>query len=101
MTYRVEVTTRASHDLDSIYQYIQAADSRHAATWFNGLYTALQSLSEMPHRAPAIRENPSQHHLLYGTKPHIYRIIYFIDDTKRQVTILSIRHRARSVFEAK
>jgi toxin ParE1/3/4 len=101
MTYRVEVTTRASQDLDHIYRYIQAEESHQAATWFNGLYTTLQSLSNMPHRAPTIRENPSQHHLLYGTRPHIYRIIYVIDDTRKQVTILSIRHRARNSFETK
>jgi toxin ParE1/3/4 len=98
MTYRVEVTSRASQDLDHIYRYIQAEESNQAATWFNGLYTTLQSLSNLPHRAPAIRENPSQHHLLYGTRPHIYRIIYVIDDTRRQVTILTIRHRARNSF---
>ncbi len=101
MTYRVEVTDRASYDLDSIYRYIQAADSHHAATWFNGLYEALQSLSEMPRRAATIRENSLERHLLYGTKPHIYRIIYFIDDSNGQVTILSIRHRARTSFEIK
>src|SRR6266481_391147 len=95
MTYRVEVTTRASHDLDSIYRYIQAADSHHAATWFNDLYSTLQSLSNMPHRAPAIRENSSRRHLLYGNKPHIYRVIYSVDDARENVTILTIRHGAR------
>jgi toxin ParE1/3/4 len=101
MTYRVEVTTRASHDLDNIYRYIQAADSHHAATWFNGLYTTLQSLSNMPQRNPAIRENSSQRHLLYGNKPHIYSIIYVIDDSRKRVTILTIRHGARNSFETK
>jgi toxin ParE1/3/4 len=96
MTYRVEVAARAIQDLDSIYRYIQAEESHYAAVWFNGLHTSLQSLGNMPHRAPKTREHASRHHLLYGNKPHVYRIIYTIDDQKKIVSILTIRHRARS-----
>jgi hypothetical protein len=67
MTCRVEVTTRASHDLDNIYQYIQAADSRHAAMWFNGLYAASRfgDSRKFVATSPAIRKQTSQlpHHL--------------------------------------
>jgi plasmid stabilization system protein ParE len=95
MTYRVEVTTRANQDLDDLYQFIQAEHSHQAATWFNGLYVALQSLSSLPHRGPAIPEDSTLRHLLYGNKPNIYRVIYSINDTRRTVTILTIRHGAR------
>jgi toxin ParE1/3/4 len=83
MPYRVEVTARASQDLDSIYRFIQAAESHHAAAWFNGLHSTLHSLGDMPQRGPEIRESSSRRHLLYGNKPHIYRVIYFINEDKK------------------
>ena len=34
-------------------------------------------------------------HLLYGGKPHTYRVIYEIDESRRIVSVLTIRHGAR------
>ena len=34
-------------------------------------------------------------HLLYGKKPHVYRVIYEIDEHRRTVWVLTIRHAAR------
>jgi plasmid stabilization system protein ParE len=98
MAYRVNLTARAIRDLDNIYQYVQAEHSRQAVIWFNDLQQALQSLSSLPHRSPAIPENASLRHLLYGDKPHIYRAIYSVDDTRKTVTILTIRHGARKAL---
>ena len=95
MQYRVSLAARAVKDLDSIFQFIQAEQSEMAATWFNGLQQAIRSLSSLPHRAPATSESSSLRHLLYGSKPHVYRVIYFTDDTKKTVTVLTIRHGAR------
>jgi toxin ParE1/3/4 len=96
MAYRVSLTKRAAQDLDTIYQYIQAEQSGQAAIWFNGLHESLQSLSSLPHRAPVIREDSRLRHLLYGNKPNVYRIIYSVDDARKIVTILTIRHGARN-----
>jgi len=38
------------------------------------------------------------HHLLYGNKPHIYRVIYSVEDARKNVTILTIRHGARKAL---
>jgi plasmid stabilization system protein ParE len=95
MEYRVNFTARAVKDLDNIFQFIQAEQSGKAAIWFRGLHEALESLSSLPHRAPVTPENPTLRHLLYGSKPNIYRAIYSIDDTKKIVTVLTIRHGAR------
>lgn len=95
MPYRVDLTTRAARDLDNIFQFIQAEQSAHAAKWFNGLHEAVESLRSLPHRSPAIQENPALRHLLYGSKPDVYRVIYAIDDVKKTVTVLTIRHGAR------
>jgi toxin ParE1/3/4 len=101
MPYRVELTAQAKRDLDLIYRYIEAEESQLAATWFNRLHTALQSLAEMPERSPLIHEgrNPRHlnlRHLLYGDKPHVYRVIYRIRENYGTVTVLTIRHGARS-----
>ncbi|HZY62490.1 MAG TPA: type II toxin-antitoxin system RelE/ParE family toxin [Edaphobacter sp.] len=98
MTYRVDITARAAHDLDNIYRYVEAEQSKQAATWFNGLYEALQSLTSSPRRSPLIKGGSQLRHLLYGNKPHIYRIIYSVDDSRKIVTILTIRHGARKAF---
>lgn len=99
MPFHVEVAARAKRDLEDIYQYIQAEQSQQAHAWFNGLYEALHSLGEMPERFPVIREDAALRHLLYGNKPHIYRVIYHVDDRSKQVTILTIRHGARAAFQ--
>jgi toxin ParE1/3/4 len=99
MPYRVEVSAQANRDLDRIYRTIEAATSDKAADWFNGLHIALRSLSEMPMRSPATRENPLLRHLPYGNKPHIYRAIYYVNEERGTVTILAIRHGARRAFK--
>jgi toxin ParE1/3/4 len=38
-------------------------------------------------------------HLLYGKKPHVYRVIYDIDEQRQLVTVLTIRHGAREPAE--
>jgi plasmid stabilization system protein ParE len=65
--------------------------------WFRGLKDALDSLSELPHRcslAPENAEFPFEvRQLLYGRKPHQYRVLFIIEaDT---VIILHIRHGRR------
>jgi len=95
MQYRVSLTARAVRDLDNIFQFIQAEQSEKAALWFNGLHEVIKSLDSLPHRAPTIPENSALRHLLYGSKPDVYRVIYSIDDAKKTVTVLTIRHGAR------
>lgn len=98
MQYRVEMSTQAKRDLNRIYDFIEAEISHQAMAWFEGLHTALLSLSNMPQRSPIIREDLSTRHLLYGKKPHVYRAIYFVNEAAFSVTILSIRHGARGPF---
>ena len=39
-------------------------------------------------------------HLLYGKKPHVYRVIYEIDEQQQTVWVLKIRHAARRKAKA-
>jgi plasmid stabilization system protein ParE len=97
MTYRVDLTERATRNLRRIYRTINAENSERARDWLNGLEKAVFSLDENPARAPVIPED-SLRHLLYGRKPNVYRIIYAIDERERVVTVLHIRHGAREAF---
>jgi toxin ParE1/3/4 len=99
MTYRVEFTARASRDLESLYEEKNAAESRAAARWFNGLEDAVDALASFPYRCPAAPEarktKRKLRHLLYGKKPNVYRVIYEVDERRQTVSVLHVRHGAR------
>jgi plasmid stabilization system protein ParE len=92
------VTARAARNLKNIYRAIDAANAAQAHAWFNGLERAILGLSEHPTRGAAVPEAGNLRQLLYGRKPHIYRVIYAIDETRRIVTVLHIRHGARDAL---
>jgi toxin ParE1/3/4 len=100
MAYVVRIATRAERDLVSLYEEINAPDSAAARRWYRGLKQAILSLAEKPSRSPVTPENKKLRHLLYGAKPHIYRVIYRVDTRRRQVDVLHIRHGARRKFRA-
>jgi mRNA-degrading endonuclease RelE of RelBE toxin-antitoxin system len=103
VTYRVELTARAERDLEWLFVEKNAAESKAAARWFNGLEEAVLSLEDYPSRCPAAPESKKAklplHQLLYGKKPHIYRVIYKIDERRQVVYVLTIRHGAREPLE--
>ena len=37
--------------------------------------------------------------LLYGKKPHVYRVIYEVDEGRQTVWVLTVRHGARRPFK--
>lgn len=99
MTYRVELTDRAVRDLEILYLEKNAAESQAAARWFNRLEAAVCGLERHPSRCPAAPEarkvKRPLRHLLFGRKPHVYRVIYEIDEPQHTVWVLTIRHGAR------
>jgi toxin ParE1/3/4 len=95
MEFLVELTSRAERDLAAIYEYVHAESSDQAFKWFNSLEAMILSLARQPERGKRTRENSEQRHLLYGNKPHIYRVIYRVRNRARKVQILHIRHGAR------
>lgn len=105
MAYRVEITARAERDLADIYGRIQAGNSPPAATWFNGMARAENSVEQYPKRAPIAPENRGLRHLLYGKTPYVHRIIFKIEEKTSTVYILHIRppgrDRMKSVREMK
>ena len=99
MEYRVKIMPRAERDLSAIYDWIGAPSSNAANTWYRGLREAIRTLRTNPDRCPVTPEDRAFRHLLYGAKPHVYRVIYRILEKPKQVDILHIRHGARQEFK--
>jgi plasmid stabilization system protein ParE len=99
MAYSVEITARAENDLAGIYEETDAERSRAALKWFRGLIKSFASLEESPSRCPITPENAGLRHLLYGHKPHVYRIIFRVSERPPLVEILHIRHGARRAMK--
>jgi plasmid stabilization system protein ParE len=98
MAYLIRIARRAARDLDHLYEEIHAAQSNAALTWYRGLKEAILSLEEHPARCPVPPETDKLRHLLYGKKPHIYRVVYSVLEKQKEVEILHIRHGARQPF---
>jgi toxin ParE1/3/4 len=99
MAYRIEISRAAEADLDRIYGYIGAAHSDPAFTWFLGLRAAIRALASAPRSCPVTHEDPQVRHLIYGNKPHLYRVLYEIDDPTQTLNIIHIRHGRRRAFK--
>ena len=100
MAYLVNITPRAERDFASLYHEIHAGESDAALKWYRGLKEAVLSLEEQPNRCPATPEKRQLRHLLYGSKPHIYRVIYRVMEKQKRVDILHVRHGARKKLES-
>jgi plasmid stabilization system protein ParE len=102
MTFRVETTAEAEHDADAILEWLLSQHAGDAGKrWFLALQNAIASLAEFPERCPLAPENSvfqfEVRHLLYGRKPHVYRILFTIDD--HTVYVLHIRHGRRQALK--
>lgn len=98
MAYVVELTVRAERDLNYLFEQINPSDSVSAALWFDGLEAAIYTLERLPQRCPVApvsrKAARSLRHLLYSKRPDVYRVIYEIDERRRVVNVLTIRHGA-------
>lgn len=105
MAYAVELTRRAERDLHDLYEFLSAENSAVARGWLNGLEKSIYTLERLPRRCPRAPESrQTRHplrHLLYGTKPDVYRILYDIDEIHKVVRVVTIRHGARDLLIAR
>jgi toxin ParE1/3/4 len=92
VAYLVRIMPRAERDFVDLYHAIDAENSDSALRWFHGLRRAIFTLETNPLRCPRTTENKSLRQLLYGRKPHVYRVIYRIVERLDEVQILHIRH---------
>jgi plasmid stabilization system protein ParE len=98
MTFRVETTAAAEREAQAILEWLleqQAGET--GLRWFRNLEQAIQSLSHFPERCSLAPENDrfpfEVRQLLYGRRPHVYRILFTIEQDA--VYVLHIRHGRR------
>ena len=97
-TYRVRIVERAQDDLRRIRREIGVRNSAQARTWFSGLEEIILSLSMHPQRGGITPEAAKFRQLLYGRRPHVYRVIYTINEQTKIVRVLHIRHGRQDSF---
>jgi plasmid stabilization system protein ParE len=98
MAFRVEVTPKANQDANAILKWLLSQHAGDAGLrWFARLKEAIASLADLPARCRLAPENASvpfeMRQLLYGHRPHIYRILFTIEG--EVVYVLRIRHGRR------
>jgi plasmid stabilization system protein ParE len=98
MDFRVELSDRAQADIAEIYDWLRLQQAGEAGErWFVTLRAAIASLTTLPSRCPLAPENRDSpvevRQLLYGRRPHVYRIVFAID--RDVVQVLHIRHGRR------
>ena len=99
MTFRVELTAQAEADFRALYLAKNVPDSDWAARWFRKLTSAIAGLGVLPQSRPLAPEaaelKQEIRHLLFGKKPHVYRIVYIVDEPRQTIWVIAIRHGAR------
>ena len=93
MQFQVIITPSAKADIFEINTFFLENYSDLAEKWLWGMSEAITSLSKFPERCPVSPESEAfdviVRQLLYGKKPHIYRILFSVQDEK--VYILRVR----------
>jgi len=94
MQYAVIITPSAKADIFEINVWLLENYPNYADVWLWGISQAITSLSKFPERCQLASESDAfdapVHQLLYGKKPHVYRILFMIEESR--VLVLSVRH---------
>ena len=94
--FRIVITGLAKNDIQYTHDWWAEHHSKaNAAMWYQGVYTAIQSLEVMPERCSLAPEQnlaeQALRQLLYGVRSRpTHRIVFLIDGS--DVVILAVRH---------
>ena len=98
MRYRVELSSRATHELHEARDYLTENAPHYVSTWLANMRRAVRSLRDMPERCAFAPERDlfelELRQLLEGS----YRIIFTIEG--HTVRVLHIRHSARAPLDS-
>lgn len=93
MQYQVIITPSAKADIFETNAWFLENYPDLAEKWLWEISQAITSLSKLPERCPVSPESEAfdviVRQLIYGKKPHIYRILFSVQDDK--VYILRVR----------
>lgn len=94
MEFRVELTKTAEADLEGLYVWVVGRAPSQGPVWFNGLELKIASLERLPGRCPVALESFDRSRpvrvLHYGRSPHVFRVLFWIDESARVVNILHV-----------
>ncbi len=93
MEFQIIITPSGKADIFGINTWLLENYENLAEKWIWGLSQTISSLSKFPERCPTIPESESfdveVRQIIYGKKPHTYRILFSIQNEK--VYILRVR----------
>lgn len=91
MDYRLLYTQRALNDLAEIIGHIGEDDADAASRFGSSLLDHIDLLARFPRMGSIIRKRPQVRKLLHSP----FLIYYRVDDDKRVIEVLHVRHGAR------
>jgi plasmid stabilization system protein ParE len=98
VAYQVALADSAKADANQIYDWVIERAPVRGPEWFEELIDCLYSLENLPHRCPLAREAEAAKReircLLFGKRRNVYRILYEVDEARKTVWVLHIRHGA-------
>ncbi len=97
MAYQVKISNTALVDAEEYVAFIRERNQQPDAAdrWFRELIACIFSLEEMPLRCPLIPEENEFTVKLRQILYHSHRIIFYVDEDTREVTVLRIYHGSR------
>jgi plasmid stabilization system protein ParE len=93
--YRVIITPRASSDIESIHRFIEQDSPQNAAGMIQKLIDAIDSLQILPHRYSIYSGARRPSTAVRKMVVYPYLLYYRVDDGRRQVDVVTIRHGKR------
>lgn len=94
MKYSVLIQPSAKADLFEIHTWLLENAPDYADKWLWGINQVITSLVNFPERCPISSENDAfdvtVRQLLYGKKPHVYRILFTVEG--ETVFVLRVCH---------
>src|SRR6266536_3170413 len=93
--YRVNITERALADLESIFGYISKDSPGRAPKVIETILDAIDDLEFMPGRFRGARRSKKHGNVMHSRVVRPFIIYYRIDEPRRAVFIVEVRHGAR------
>jgi len=94
-TYSVRITPKALADLEGIFNYISQDSPQNAAAMIERLLYAIDGLNILPYRFGVPRVGPVRGQQVRSMPVRPYLVRYRVDEKRRAVFILRVRHGAR------
>lgn len=95
--FEIVFSPQAQSDLRTAYENAAKHSRQSAGKWLDRFEATIDSLGATPDRCPVAHENDRSEHvlreLLFGKRPHVFRVIFWIAGA--QVRILRIRRASR------